>query len=60
MVDDEPIKAANYLEHAAALLKIAAEMTSYDHSAAQNLIQLAAGFEKKAAALAVKPAQSLH
>ena len=50
-MDNDPVKALEYLRQAEALRKIASEMQTFDKNAAENLIDLARIYEARAAEL---------
>jgi hypothetical protein len=50
-MDNDPVKAMEYLRQAEGLRKIACDMQTYDKNAAENLFQLAGIYEARAAEL---------
>jgi hypothetical protein len=50
-MDNDPVKALEYLRQAEALRKIASEMQTCDKDAAENLIELAGIYEARASGL---------
>jgi hypothetical protein len=50
-MDNDPVKAMEYLRQAEALRKIASEMQTYDKNAAENLLELAGIYDARAAEL---------
>jgi hypothetical protein len=50
-MNNDPVKASEYLRQAGALRKIASEMQAYDKNAAENLLELAGIYEAQAAEL---------